>query len=142
MKLSTKSRYGTRFILDLVQQKDKGAIQLSDISKRQNISLKYLEQIIIPLKKANYIRGIRGARGGYVLIKSPEEITVGEIVKLLEGGTEICVCCDNPKACKKAKTCLTRQVWIDAAGAFFEKLNSITFSDLVKVSKNKIGRIS
>jgi len=63
LKLSTKSRYGTRFILDLVQQKDKGAIQLSDISKRQNVSLKYLEQIIIPLKKAKYIRGIRGARG-------------------------------------------------------------------------------
>jgi len=135
LKLSTKSRYGTRFILDLVQQKDKGAIQLSDISKRQNVSLKYLEQIIIPLKKAKYIRGIRGAKGGYVLVKSPQEITVGEIVELLEGGAEICDCCDNPKACPKSKACLTRQVWIEAAGAFFKKLYSITFADLVKVSK-------
>jgi Rrf2 family protein len=135
LKLSTKSRYGTRFILDLVQQKDKGAIQLSDISKRQNISLKYLEQIIIPLKKARYIEGIRGARGGYILVKSPQEITVGEIVELLEGGTEICECCNNPKACKRAKTCLTRQVWIEAAGAFYKKLYSITFADLVNISK-------
>jgi len=135
LKLSTKSRYGTRFILDLVQQKDKGAIQLSDISKRQNISLKYLEQIIIPLKKARYIEGIRGARGGYILVKSPQEITIGEIVELLEGGTEICECCDNPKACKRAKTCLTRQVWIEAAGAFYKKLYSITFADLVNISK-------
>ena len=135
MKLSTKSRYGTRFILDLVQQKDKCAIQLSDISKRQNISLKYLEQIIIPLKKARYIEGIRGARGGYILVKSPQEITIGEIVELLEGGTEICECCDNPKACKRAKTCLTRQVWIEAAGAFYKKLYSITFADLVNISK-------
>jgi Rrf2 family protein len=135
LKLSTKSRYGTRFILDLVQQQDKGAIQLSDISKRQNISLKYLEQIIIPLKKARYIEGIRGARGGYILVKSPQEITVGEIVELLEGGTEICECCNNPKACKRAKTCLTRQVWIEAAGAFYKKLYSITFADLVNISK-------
>ncbi len=131
MKLSTKSRYGTRLILDMVQHNDGTAVQLSEIAKRQDISVKYLEQIIIPLKKANYIKGIRGARGGYVLEKSPNDISVGEIVALMEGGETICECTENPKSCKTAKTCMTRQMWIDAAKAMFDKLNSISFADLL-----------
>jgi Rrf2 family iron-sulfur cluster assembly transcriptional regulator len=131
LKLSTKSRYGTRLILDMVKHNDGNAIQLSEIAKRQDISVKYLEQIIIPLKKAKYIKGIRGARGGYVLKKAPKDISVGEIVALMEGGETICECTEHPKSCKKSKTCMTRQVWIDASGAMFDKLNSITFADLV-----------
>ncbi len=130
MKLSTKSRYGTRLILDMVQNSGKEAVQLSEISKRQDISVKYLEQIIIPLKKSKYVKGIRGAKGGYVLMKSPKEITVGEIVALLEGGETICECTEKPRSCKKSKTCMTRQMWMDAAQAMFDKLNSITFDDL------------
>ncbi len=130
MKLSTKSRYGTRLILDMVQHNNGTAVQLSEIAKRQDISVKYLEQIIIPLKKAKYIKGIRGAKGGYVLEKDPKDINVGEIVALMEGGETICECTENPKSCKKAETCMTRQMWIDAARAMFDKLNSITFEDL------------
>ena len=131
MKLSTKSRYGTRLMLDMVKHNDGNAVQLSEIAKRQDISVKYLEQIIIPLKKAKYIKGIRGARGGYVLKKAPKDISVGEIVALMEGGETICECTENPKSCKKAKTCMTRQMWIDASRAMFGKLNSVTFADLM-----------
>ncbi len=131
MKLSTKSRYGTRLILDMVQNKNGKAIQLNDIAKRQDVSVKYLEQIIIPLKKAKYIKGIRGAKGGYILQKDPQDISVGEIVALLEGGANICECSENSGSCARATTCLTRIVWREAASAMYEKLNSITFADLV-----------
>ncbi len=79
MKLTTKSRYGTRLVLDLAQSYGQRAIQLSGIARRQNISVKYLEQIIRSLKKANYIKSFRGAKGGHMLNKPPEEITVGGI---------------------------------------------------------------
>jgi Rrf2 family iron-sulfur cluster assembly transcriptional regulator len=137
LKLSTKSRYGTRLILDMAQHHNEGAIQLSDIAKRQDVSQKYLEQIIIPLKKANYLKGIRGAKGGYILNKHPREITVGEIVALLEGGTALCECSGNSTSCERADTCLTRNVWIEAAQAMFKTLNSITFSDIIKEGKLK-----
>ena len=84
MKLSTRSRYGTRLVLDMARHYQQGPIQLGAIARRQNISVKYLEQIIIPLKKSNYVTSVRGAKGGHLLAKAPEEITVGEIVSLLE----------------------------------------------------------
>ncbi len=86
MQLSTRSRYGTRLMLDMAQHYNDGPIHLSDIAKRQDLSVKYLEQIIIPLKKAGYIESLRGPQGGHILAKPPEEITVKEIVGLLGGG--------------------------------------------------------
>jgi Rrf2 family protein len=135
MKLSTKSRYGTRLMLDMAQHYNNEAIQLSDIARRQDISQKYLEQIIIPLKKANYIRSIRGAKGGYLLEKAPEDVTIGEIVALFEGGADICECSESPETCSRTDSCLTRNVWIKAAKAMYEELNSITLSDLVEQNK-------
>lgn len=135
MKLSTKSRYGTRLMLDMAQHYNNGAIQLSDIARRQDISQKYLEQIIIPLKKAKYIRSIRGAKGGYLLEKAPEDVTVGEIVTLFEGRADICECSENPETCCRTDICLTRNIWIEAAEAMYGKLNSITFLDLIEKKK-------
>lgn len=135
MRLSTKSRYATRLLLDMAKQYKKGTVQSQDIARRQNISQKYLEQIIIPLKKANYIKSVRGAKGGHMLAKSPEAITVGEIVALLEGGSSLTECSENPEACEKVDTCLTRYLWKEAAKAMYEKLNSITFSDLIEMEQ-------
>jgi len=135
MKISTKSRYGTRVILDMAKQYNNGAIQSQDIAKHQNISLKYLEQIIIPLKRANYIKSVRGAKGGHLLAKPPDAITVGEIVALLEGGSSFTECSENPEACNQADTCLTRYLWKEAAKAMFGKLNSFTLSDLIEMEK-------
>lgn len=132
MKLSTRSRYGTRLMLDMAQHYDQGPVQLGDIAKRQAVSVKYLEQIIIPLKKANYIKSIRGPKGGHVLARPPEEITVAEIVALLEEGTSLVECTDDARVCERSDICPTRLIWKEAAEAMFDKLQSITLADLVR----------
>ena len=131
MKLSTRSRYGTRLMLDMAQHYNQGPVQLGDIAKRQNISVKYLEQIIIPLKKANYIRSVRGPKGGHTLARPPEEITVGEIVALLEEGASLAECTEDSAVCERSPTCPTRLIWKEAAKALFDKLNTITLADLL-----------
>ncbi len=136
MKLSSRSRNGTRMMVDLAQHYDKGPIQIGDIAKRQDISVKYLEQLVIPLKKADYIRSVRGPKGGHMLAKRPEEITVGEIVRILEGGIDLSVCIENPDVCEKTESCLTRGVWEEATKAMYEKLNSTTLSKMIKTSEN------
>jgi Rrf2 family protein len=133
MKLTTKSRYGTRLVLDLAQRYGKRASQLSEIARRQNISVKYLEQIIRPLKKANYINSFRGATGGYMLNKPPEEITVGEIVTLLEDSPSLTPCVDNPDVCDRVDNCPTRLIWQEATKAMYDKLSQIRFSELAAI---------
>ncbi len=130
MKLSTRSRYGTRLLLDMAQHYDQGPIQLGDIAKRQEISVKYLEQIIIPLKKANYVLSVRGPKGGHFLAKPPEDITLGEIVALLEEGPSLAECSEHAEVCRRSATCPTRPIWKEAAQAMFDKLDAITLADL------------
>jgi Rrf2 family transcriptional regulator, iron-sulfur cluster assembly transcription factor len=137
MKLSAKSRYGTRLMLDIAQHYQDGPIHLANVAKRQGISVKYLEQIIIPLKKANYIQSVRGPKGGHVLARPPEDITVGEIVALLEEGASLAACSDNPTVCERSSDCLTRYIWQEAAQAMFDKLQSITLADLL--NRNKVN---
>lgn len=141
MKLSTRSRYGTRLILDMAQHHGKDPIQLGEIARRQNISLKYLEQIIRPLKRANYIKSFRGSKGGHMLNKPPQEISVGEIVALLEGGSFLTACSNNPKTCARSEKCLTRYLWIEASQAMFDQLNKITFADLLASGKDTMADI-
>jgi Rrf2 family protein len=135
MKLSTKSRYGTRLMVDMAEHYNQGPIQLGDIAKRQNISVKYLEQIIITLKKANYIDSIRGPKGGHLLTRPPEEITVAEIVALLEESASLTDCSENAGVCERADFCPTRLVWKEASEAMFDKLQSITLADLANKAK-------
>ena len=137
MKLSTKSRYGTRLMLDMAQHYEDGPIHLATVAERQGISVKYLEQIIIPLKKANYIRSVRGPKGGHTLARPPEEITVGEIVALLEDSASLAACSDNPMVCERSPVCPTRHIWQEAAQAMFAKLQSITLADLLSRTKVK-----
>lgn len=143
MKLSTRSRYGTRLMLDMAQHHGEGPIQLGDIAKRQGISLKYLEQIIIPLKRAKFIKSVRGPKGGHLLAKSPKEINMAQIVRLLEGSLSIMECLYHPEACDRSETCLTRQVWREAAQAMYDKLESLTLWKLVQKGKaNEKARTS
>ena len=137
MKLSTRSRYGTRLILDMAKQNSKTPIQLGEIARRQNISLKYLEQIIRPLKRANYIKSFRGSKGGHLLNRNPEDITVGEVVALLEGSTHLTACSNGPKSCNRSDECLTRFLWMEASQAFFNRLNQITFADLLATARTR-----
>lgn len=119
-------------MLDLAEHGLDKFVQLKDVSRRQGISLKYLEQIVIPLKRANFLVSARGAGGGYRLARSPGEIRVGEIVALLEGGNSITHCATKPEACDRAQSCPTRNLWIETAAVLFEKLNSVTLSDLIE----------
>ena len=137
MKLSTRGRYGTRMMLDLAQHSNEGPVQIGDIAKRQDISVKYLEQLIIPLKKANYIRSVRGPRGGHMLAIPPEKITVGEIVKILEGGIDLTDCIGNPDTCPRSGHCVTREIWAEATQAMYDKLNSVTLSKMIEMDKAK-----
>lgn len=131
MKLSTRSRYGLRMILDMAQHGHEGPVQIGSIAKRQDISVKYLEQLIIPLKKADYIRSVRGPKGGHMLAKPPNQITVGEIVELLEGGIQLSNCIETPEICDRHKSCLTRSIWEEATEAMYERLNAITLSEMI-----------
>ena len=136
MKLSTRSRYGTRMILDLAQHYGKGAVQLGEIANRQNISLKYLEQIIRPLKQAGFVKSFRGAKGGHILNKPPEEVTVGEVVSVLEGGKTLVNCDQEPEVCNRVDSCVTRYIWMEAAAAMYDRLAAITFADLLTMNVN------
>ena len=136
MKLSTKSRYGTRMIMDLAQHYGQGTIQLGEIANRQKISLKYLEQIIRPLKKAGLVQSFRGAKGGHILTKPPEEVTVGEVVGLLEGGKTLVNCDEAPEVCNRVDSCVTRHIWQEAAEAIYTRLSEITFADLLSMNTN------
>jgi Rrf2 family protein len=119
----------------MAQHPSQAPIQLGEIARRQNISLKYLEQIIRPLKRAHYIKSFRGSKGGHMLNKSPDQITVGEVVALLEGGPVLANCSKNPQGCSRAEECPTRYVWVEASNALFARLNQITFADLLKLGK-------
>lgn len=138
MRLTTKSRYGTRLVLDLGVYGAEGPVPLGDVSKRQNLSLKYLEQLTVKLKKAGLIKSLRGASGGHMLARPAEKITIGQIVRALEGRTQITDCADDQKnacgVCNKAGDCLSRWVWVEAAKAMFERLDNITVARLLEMA--------
>ncbi|OGR13617.1 MAG: hypothetical protein A2277_02540 [Desulfobacterales bacterium RIFOXYA12_FULL_46_15] len=144
MRLTTKSRYGTRLILDIaVYGKDK-PVPLSDVSSRQNISVKYLEQIIRKLKKAGIVDSCRGPSGGHMLAKSPDKISVGEIVRILEESTVIADCAEQKKkicgVCNRAGECLSRWVWVEAGRAMFDCLDKITISSLLSIENKSLKK--
>jgi Rrf2 family protein len=120
----------------MAQHHGRTPIQLGEIARRQNISLKYLEQIIRPLKRAHYIKSFRGSKGGHMLNKPPDQITVGEVVALLEGGSILTHCSKNPEQCSRAEKCPTRYLWLEASNALFARLNQITFADLLNNGKD------
>ncbi len=135
MKLTTKTRYGTRLLIDLAQHRDKGAVQMSEISMRQNISVKYLEQLIRPLKQADLVTSTRGPKGGHVLAKKPEEITLGKITRLFEGQAGLVDCINNPEKCSTFDDCVVRHAWKRANKALYDELDSITVADLLANKK-------
>ena len=132
MKLSTRSRYGTRILVDLARHNNQGPVQIGEISKRQDISVKYLEQLIRPLKQAKLVESVRGPKGGHMLAKKPEDITLGQIVRLFEGQSDLVECVSNPEKCNMADDCQVRLAWKDATRVLYEKLDSTTIADLIR----------
>jgi Rrf2 family protein len=131
MKLSTRSRYGARILVDLARHTDQGPVQIGEISKRQDISVKYLEQLIRPLKQASLVTSVRGPKGGHLLAKKPEEISLGQIVRLFEGQSELVECISNPERCSMSDDCQVRLAWKDATRVLYEKLDSTSIADLL-----------
>jgi len=123
-------------MLDLAQHYKEGPVQIGQIAKRQDISVKYLEQRIIPLKKANYIKSTRGPKGGHMLAKSPKEITIGQIVEVLEGSIDLTVCVGDTDVCEKSAECLIRDTWREATKAMYGKLNAVSLWKIIKSKKH------
>lgn len=138
MKLSTKTRYGIRAVVELAENYGKGPIQLKMISKDQDISIKYLEQIISLLKSAGIVSSSRGAKGGYFLARPPNQIKLSECFNCLEGPVFTVECVENQNYCKKNKNCVAREVWAEIEKAIIAVLDSVTLQDMVnKAKKNK-----
>jgi Rrf2 family iron-sulfur cluster assembly transcriptional regulator len=140
MKLSTKTRYGTRILIELALQVNQGAISVSKISSNQNISVKYLEQILRTLRQANIVKSVRGPKGGHLLAKNPDKISLGQIVRLFEGQTDLVNCISSPENCAMAAECLVRDAWQDATSILYKKLDNISIASLIQNSgKNDQG---
>ncbi len=138
MRLSTQTRYGVRAIFDIAYNSGGGEIQVKDISRRQGISPRYIEQIFQKLKKAGIIGSKRGPTGGYFLNKRAEEISIGEIIKVTERDINPVNCKNNKgskKPCEKSGNCVTELVWNEAGKKLSEYFNSITIRDLCEMAR-------
>jgi Rrf2 family protein len=139
MRISTKGRYALRLMLDLAINNTGEPVSLKDIARRQEISDKYLEQIISVLNKAGYVKSIRGAQGGYILTRKPEEYTVGMILRLTEGSLAPVSCVEEDNTCEKMNDCATVMIWKRLNDAINDVVDSITLEDLVDVEMQKVG---
>lgn len=138
MKVSTKGRYALRLMLDLAMNNTGEAVSLKDIAKRQEVSDKYLEQIISILNKAGYVKSIRGAQGGYMLKKEPKDYTVGMILRLTEGSLAPVSCVeDEESGCSRESDCVTYLVWKKLNAAINGVVDNITLADLLEWQNEK-----
>ena len=141
MRLSTQSRYGVRAIFDIAYHSEGLETQVKEISRRQGISQRYLEQIFQKLKKGGIVASKRGPSGGYFLNKKPEDITVGEVIQITEGGINPVLCVnpeDSSQPCKKSGECVTQVVWSEAGKRLREYFDSVTIRDLC-IKAKEIG---
>lgn len=140
MKLSTKGRYGLRAVVDLALHSDEEVVALSSIAERENISISYLEQLIPKLKKAGIVLSIRGAQGGYKLAKPANEISVGDILRALEGSLNPVNCTEimgGESNCSGADLCVTKFVWKRISDSINDAVDHILLSELVEESRQK-----
>ena len=143
MKISTKGRYAVRVMLDLALNDTGEYVKVREIAKRQEISEKYLEQIIAVLNKAGYVRSTRGAQGGYKIAKDPSQYTVGMILRLTEGSLSPVSCLDGDQGdCERCDTCETMGVWQQLQEAVNSVVDHITIADLVNQRKEKMQQQS
>ena len=135
MKLSTRTRYGIRAIIELAMNYGKGPLQIRVIAQRQDISVKYLEQLMTILRSAGFIRSIRGSKGGYILASQPAQIKLSDVFDALEGNVTMVECVEDKNYCDKTADCIARQVWAQVRKAIKDVLHAITLQDLVDRTK-------
>ncbi|MBM4235961.1 MAG: Rrf2 family transcriptional regulator [Firmicutes bacterium] len=131
MKLSTKSRYASRALIELGLKYGEGPVKLKDISAIQDISLKYLEQVMFPLRIGGYVKTLKGSQGGYILARHPNSITLLEIVECVEGPIAPVDCVDRPGFCGRSEQCVTRDAWIGLKNVIRSELGNTTLDELV-----------
>ena len=136
MRLSTRGRYGTRMMLELAGHYGEGPVSVSDISKNLNIPVKYLEQLIIPLKKAALISSVRGPKGGHMLSHPPEEINLWDLLTLLETKFSFSDCITNEGACESVATCPIRPVWNKAFRGMMKLFKETSLRDVLLSAEN------
>lgn len=138
MKLSTKGRYGLRAMLDIALKQENGPVTSHTVAVSQGISERYLEQLLIPLKQAGLVKSIRGSQGGYTLARKPAQITVGDIIRVLEGPIAPVDCVNElyPEECERLNNCVTRRIWSRIRDSITEILDSYTLEDLVQETHN------
>lgn len=138
MKVSTKGRYALRIMVDLAQHNDGTFIRLKDISERQAVTLKYMEQIMPLLTRAGYVKSYRGNNGGYQLAKDPSEYTAGEILRTTEGSLSPLACIeDEPNQCPRYQECDTVVFWEGLKQAIDQYVDSVTLADLIRSGIDK-----
>ncbi len=131
--LTTRERYGVRLGLQLAKTfQGKTPISLAEISKREDISMKYLEQLIMPFKKEKWVESIRGRDGGYIMKKDPKKLTLKDMMLVIDGELEIIKCLKKGHHCKLHKSCGAKEGWVKVQKAIFDSLDSIRISDLIK----------
>ena len=142
MKLSTKGRYGLRALVDLAVHSENGTVSIQSIANRQNISVSYLEQLVGKMRRAGIVTSIRGAAGGYRLAKPPSTISVGDVLRALEGDLEAVNCPGNDEvpACEAAPTCVTKYVWKRINESISQAVDTIMIEELVQESKKLNGK--
>lgn len=131
MKLSKRTRYGIRMMVELARNYNKGPISLREIAKKENISEKYLEQIIIQLKVAGPIIAVRGPKGGYMLSLPPSKITLKSLFNIFEGTSGIVECVSDPSLCERSSFCASHKIWMALEEKLCETLDSITLQDAI-----------
>jgi Rrf2 family protein len=141
VRISTKGRYALRVMIDLAEHDDGGLTSLKDVAARQEISAKYLEQIVGLLSKAGLLRSSRGPQGGYRLARTPEEYTVGAILRLTEGNLAPVACLEDQKnACERCDCCPTLDFWTGLYAVINDYIDRFTLADLVRSEREKTAR--
>lgn len=140
MKLSTRGRYGVRLMMDLAIHCGAGPVLLKDIAQRQGISEKYLWQLINPLKTAGLVNSLRGAHGGYVLGRTADDISLREILQVLEGPLCLVDCVDDPSVCERSPSCVSRDIWGEASKNLLQTLAQTTLAGMVTKEKRRVQR--
>ena len=144
IRLATKGRYGTRLMLNLAHNYNNGndAIILKNVSDEENISIRYLEQIIIPLKINKLVKSIRGAGGGYILARHPSKIKLNEILNSLEGTMCLVECVEDDEYCSRTHDCAAHEIWRQASIMLQDYFNTLTLQDLADNDKKKRTKTS
>jgi Rrf2 family protein len=139
MRFSAKAEYGVKAILELATQPRQGPVQVRNIAKNQGLPVRFLEQVMNSLKKAGLVESIRGSQGGYLLNRSPKEITLGDVLKAIDGQMTEKRCISDRKRprCEDAGNCVVQDIWVEVKQSFIDILNSITLQDLCDRKRQK-----